>query len=55
MSRFSKFVTKLRAEGYSEESARKIAAKAGDEKYGKEKMSEWAAASRKRRAKNESK
>lgn len=47
VSKFSKFVAKLRAEGYSKESARKIAAKAGDEKYGKEEMARKAAESRK--------
>lgn len=47
MSKFSKFVAKLRAEGYSKESAQKIAAKVGDEKLGKEEMSRRAEESRK--------
>lgn len=52
MSKFSKFAEKLRAEGYSKESAAKIAAKAGDKKYGAEEMAEKSAESRKE---NESK
>jgi hypothetical protein len=48
MSKFSKFVAKLRAKGYSKESARKIAAKVGDEKYGAEEMARRAAESRKK-------
>ncbi|MGH9436396.1 MAG: hypothetical protein ACRD22_00525 [Terriglobia bacterium] len=47
MSKFAKFVAKLRAEGYSKESARKIAAKAGDEKYGAEEMARRSAEARK--------
>lgn len=46
MSKFSKFVAKLRAEGYSKESARKIAATEGDKKYGAEEMARRAAQSR---------
>lgn len=46
MSKFSKFVAKLRSEGYSSESARKIAAKEGDNKYGAEEMARKAAESR---------
>lgn len=34
MSKFNKFVTKLRAEGYSDKSAHNIAAERGFEKYG---------------------
>jgi hypothetical protein len=48
MSKFSKFVAKLRTEGYSKESARKIAAKVGNEKYGAEEMARRAAESRKK-------
>jgi len=47
MSKFSKFAAKLRAEGYSKESSRKIAAKVGDEKYGADEMARKAAESRK--------
>ena len=47
MSKFSKFVAKLRAEGYSKEVAREIAAKEGDKKYGAEEMARRAAESRK--------
>jgi hypothetical protein len=47
MSKFSKFVAKLRAEGYSKESSRKIAAAEGDKKYGAEEMARKAAESRK--------
>lgn len=47
MSKFSKFTAKLRAEGYSKESARKIAAKAGDRKYGVEGMAEKSEEARK--------
>lgn len=38
MSKFAKFVAKLRKEGYSEKSAENIAASAGDKKYGVEAM-----------------
>ena len=48
MSKFSKFAEKLRAQGYSKESARKIAAKVGDEKYGKKAMAEKSAEARKK-------
>lgn len=50
MSTFGKFVGKLEKgkEHYSPEVARKIAAKVGDAKYGKEGMAKKAAASRKR-------
>lgn len=52
MSKFKKFTEKLRAEGYSKESAQRIAAAEGDKKYGKEVMAEKSAESRKE---NESK
>jgi len=48
MSKFKKFASKLRGEGYSKESARKIAAEKGIEKYGAEEMARRAAASRER-------
>jgi hypothetical protein len=47
MSKFQKFVKKLQAEGYSKESATKIAAKEGDKKYGVEGMAEKSAEARK--------
>lgn len=47
MSKFSKFVRKLQEEGYSKESATKIAAKEGDKKYGVEEMAEKSAEARK--------
>ncbi|MEL5850086.1 MAG: hypothetical protein U7M05_12105 [Candidatus Igneacidithiobacillus chanchocoensis] len=43
MSKFKKFVRKLQSEGYSKESATKIAAKVGDKKYGAEEMARKAA------------
>jgi hypothetical protein len=46
MSKFAKFVAKLRKEGYSEKSAENIAASAGDKKYGVEAMARKSAASR---------
>jgi hypothetical protein len=46
-SKFSKFVSKLRSEGYSKESARKIAAAVGDKKYGVQEMARRSAESRK--------
>lgn len=52
MSKFFKFVAKLRGEGYSKESATKIAAKVGDDKYGAEEMARKSAESRRE---NESK
>ena len=48
MSKFAKFVAKLRSEGYSEKSADKIAASAGDKKYGVEAMARKSAESRAR-------
>lgn len=52
MSKFKKMVHKLEKKGgYSSESATKIAAKIGREKYGAEKMAKKAAASRKKRRK----
>lgn len=48
MSKFAKLVEKLVAKGYSHESATRIAASAGDKKYGAHQMAEKAAASRKR-------
>jgi hypothetical protein len=50
MSRFKKFVGKLKAEGYSENSARKIAAVEGAKKYGWTTMEERSRASRERHA-----
>lgn len=38
----------LKKEGYSQESAEKIAAAVGRKKYGAKKMAKWAAAGRKR-------
>jgi hypothetical protein len=38
MSKFAKFVSKLRQEGYSDKSAHNIAAAEGFKKYGKEAM-----------------
>jgi hypothetical protein len=46
MSAFSQFVGKLEKKGYSKDSATKIAAKVGDEKYGKSGMAKKAAAAR---------
>jgi hypothetical protein len=46
MSKFAKFVAKLRSEGYSEESATKIAASEGDKKYGVEAMARKSAEAR---------
>lgn len=46
--RFAKLVDKLKREGYSEESAKAIAASVGMKKYGKKKMQKWAKAGRKR-------
>ncbi len=48
MSKFSKFAAKLRGQGYSKESAQKIAAKIGNDKYGKEAMAEKSAEARKK-------
>jgi hypothetical protein len=47
-SKFHRFQRKLQAEGYSKSSAQRIAAKKGDEKYGKEEMARRSAASRAR-------
>lgn len=46
MSKFNKFVAKLKAKGYSNTQAHKIAAVEGAKKYGWEGMAERAAASR---------
>ena len=46
MSKFGELVGKLEKEGDSEGYATKIAAKVGDEKYGKEAMAKKAAAAR---------
>jgi hypothetical protein len=51
--KFQKFVKKLKDQGKSEESAKAIAASAGRKKYGKTKMAQWAAAGKKRAAKEE--
>lgn len=48
MSKFKKFVEKLRKEGYSEKSAENIAASEGDKKYGVEAMARKSAQSRAR-------
>lgn len=48
MSKFSKFVAKLRKEGYSEKSAENIAASQGDKKYGVEAMARKSEQSRER-------
>jgi hypothetical protein len=48
MSKFSKFVGKLKAEGYSSNSARKIAAVEGAKKYGWRTMEERSVAARER-------
>jgi hypothetical protein len=49
MSKFSKLVSKLREKGYSKESATKIAAKIGDEKYGAHEMAVKSAESREKK------
>jgi hypothetical protein len=46
MSKFNKFVAKLKERGYSNTSAHRIAAVEGAKKYGWEGMAERAAASR---------
>ncbi len=46
--RFARLVQKLKRRGYSEESARRIAASIGRKKYGKKQMAKWAAQGRKR-------
>jgi hypothetical protein len=46
MSKFNKFVAKLRAEGYSDKSAHNIAASEGFKKYGVEAMERKAQASK---------
>jgi hypothetical protein len=48
MSKFSKFVAKLRREGYSKDSATRIAASEGDKKYGVEAMARKAQQSKER-------
>lgn len=48
MSKFNKFVAKLRSEGYSDRSAHDIAASEGFKKYGKEAMERKAQESRAR-------
>ena len=47
MSKFQKLVEKLEAKGYSHAAATRIAASAGDKKYGVEGMARKAAAARK--------
>lgn len=47
MSKFHKLVEKLTAKGYSQSAATRIAASAGDKRYGKEGMARKAAAARK--------
>jgi hypothetical protein len=49
--RFKALVQKLKKQGKSEESAKKIAAAIGRKKYGAKKMAQWAAEGRKRAAK----
>lgn len=49
--RFEKMEKGLERKGYSEESAKKIAAAAGIKKYGEKKMSKMATAGKKRAAK----
>lgn len=49
MSKFSELVAKLEKKGYSKDYATKIAAKVGDEKYGKEGMAKKSAAARESR------
>jgi hypothetical protein len=46
--RFARLVDRLRARGYSEKSARAIAASIGRRKYGARQMARWAAQGRKR-------
>jgi hypothetical protein len=46
MSKFQKFVERLRAEGYSKKSADSIAAAEGDKKYGVEAMARKSAQAR---------
>lgn len=46
--RFRALVSDLKARGYSEESARAIAATIGRRKYGSRQMARWAAAGRRR-------
>lgn len=53
MSRFSKFVKQLRGEGYSENSARAIAYKEGEKKYGKEGMERLAKEGREKKDRKE--
>lgn len=50
MSKFDRFVGKLRAEGYGKNSARKIAAVEGAKKYGWRSMEERSQAARARHA-----
>ncbi|MCS7241253.1 hypothetical protein [Candidatus Caldatribacterium sp.] len=47
--RFKRLVNKLMKQGYSEESARKIAATIGRKKYGAKQMAKWAAEGRRRK------
>jgi hypothetical protein len=49
--RFAKLVSKLKAQGKSASSARKIAAAVGRKRYGKKKMAKWSVAGRKRKKK----
>ncbi len=48
--RFAKMVDTLKRRGYSEQSARAIAATIGRKKYGAKKMAQWSAQGRKRAA-----
>lgn len=47
--RFKQLVSKLKKQGKSEESAKRIAAWIGMKKYGKKKMLSWAAKGRKKK------
>ncbi len=46
--RFKRFTSKLRGEGYSKESAGRIAAAAGRKKWGRKRMSRMASTGRRR-------
>lgn len=50
MSKFDRFVSKLKTEGYSEKSSRKIAAVEGAKKYGWKTMEDRSQAARARNA-----
>ena len=45
---FARLVDELKAKGYSDERARRIAAAVGRKKYGARQMAKWSAAGRKR-------